>query len=109
MFYDENGFHAWRFLAFVLLICGLTVGIACAASAESPERDPPEVVDQQEEAADLYDPEQAVTVTAGAVVAELSGIRQNQEILLYGIIPALLAFFLVWKGLYWIFSRYVWV
>lgn len=109
MFYDENGFHAWRFLAFLLLVCGLTFGIACAASAESPERDPLEVIEQQEESTDLYEPEQAETVTAGAVVAELASIRQTQEILVFGIFPALLAFFLVWKGLYWIFSRYVWI
>lgn len=109
MFYDENGFHAWRFFAFLLLVCGLTLGIACAALAESPERDSPEVIDQQEELADLYEPDQAVTVTAGAVIAELQGIRQTQEILVFGIVPALLAFFLVWKGLYWIFDRYVWI
>ena len=109
MFYDENGFHAGRFLVFVLLVAGLTFGIACAASAESPERDPPEVVEQQEELADLYEPDQAVTVTAGAVIAELQGIRQTQDILVFGIIPAILAFFLAWKGLYWIFSRYVWI
>ena len=109
MIYDENGFHAWRFLAFLLLVCGLTLGIACAASAESPERDPPEIASHQEEMAEIYEPEQAVTVTAGAVVAELASIRQTQEILVFGIVPALLAFFLVWKGLYWIFSRYVWI
>ncbi len=109
MFYDENGFHFWRFFAFLLLVCGLTFGIACAALAESPERDPPEVVDQQEELADLYEPDQAVTVTAGAVVAELASIRQTQEIFVFGIVPALLAFFLAWKGLYWLFSRYVWI
>ena len=57
MFYDENGFHAWRFLAFLLLVCGLTFGIACAASAESPERDPLEVIEQQEESTDLYEPD----------------------------------------------------
>lgn len=109
MFYDESGFHFWRFLVFLLLVCGLTLGIACAALAESPERDPPEVVDQQEESVDLYEPEQAETVTAGAVIAELQGIRQTQDILVFGIIPAIMAFILVWKGLYWIFDRYVWI